>query len=387
MIITIIIFIVVLGLLVFVHEFGHFVASKRAGLRVDEFGFGFPPRAVGIVTNFKAEKWRDKLEFFFGQPRPGKVPEGKTIYSLNWIPLGGFVKIYGEGGEGKGDRKSFASQKPGRRAFILFSGVLMNVLLAAFLISVGFFLGLPQEITPQNEAYSSDVKIQIIDVAAGSPAQKAGLKRGDAILGISEKTSGDSLIPSKIEEVREFVKNHLGRELDLEIIRANEVLKLAALAREDYPPGEGPMGIAMARTGTISFPWYRSVWEGVKLTVYLLGQIIFAFYFVIKNLVASGQVVGELAGPVGIFIFTGEAARLGFIYLLQFTALISLNLAVINAFPFPALDGGRALFVLIEKMKGSPVNRKIEQWIHNIGFALLLALILLITIRDVGRFF
>lgn len=387
MIITIIIFIVVLGLLVFVHEFGHFVTSKKAGLRVDEFGFGFPPRLLGIITNFKAEKWRDKLEFFFGQPQPEKIPEGKTIYSLNWIPLGGFVKIYGEGGEGRGDERSFASQKPGRRALILLSGVTMNVILAAFLISIGFFLGLPQEITPQNEAYSRDIKIQIIDVASGSPAQKAGIKIGDVILGISEKTSGDSLVPSKIEEIREFAKNHLGRELNLEILRGKEVLKLAALAREEYPQGEGPMGIAMAKTGVVSFPWYRSIWEGIKLTLYLLGQIISAFYFIIKNLIVTGEVVGGLAGPVGIFVFTGEAARLGFIYLLQFTALISLNLAVINAFPFPALDGGRLLFILIEKIKGSPVNQKIENWIHNVGFALLLALIALITFRDIGRFF
>lgn len=387
MITTIIIFIVILGLLVFVHEFGHFVTSKRAGLRVDEFGFGFPPRAIGIVTHFKAKKWRNKLEFFFGQPPAGKIPECKTIYSLNWIPLGGFVKIYGEGGEGRQDPKSFASQNPGRRAFILFSGVTMNVILAAFLISLGFFLGLPQEITPQNEAYGRDAKIQIIDVAADSPAQKAGLKIGDAILGISESASGDSSAPLKIKEVQEFVKNHLGSDLNFKILRGKEVLYLSAAAREDYPADQGPVGIAMAITGIVSFPWYRSIWEGVSLTVYLLGQIILAFYSVIKHLVISGKVIGGLAGPVGIFIFTGEAARLGFIYLLQFTALISLNLAVINAFPFPALDGGRALFILIEKLKGSPVNQKVEQWIHNIGFALLLALIALITFRDIGRFF
>lgn len=387
MIITIIIFIIVLGLLIFVHEFGHFVTAKRAGLRVDEFGFGFPPRAVGVITHPKAEKWRDKLDFFFGQPPAGKDLENKTIYSLNWIPLGGFVKIYGEGGEGREDKRSFAGQKPGCRALILFSGVTMNVVLAAFLISVGFFLGLPQEITPQNEVYSRDAKIQIIDVAAGSPAQKTGLKIGDSILGISESGSGQSLAPLKIEEVQNFTKNHLGGTLDVEILRGKEILKLPVFAREDYPQGEGPMGIAMARTGIVSFPWHRSIWEGVSLTVYLLGQIILAFYFIIKNLVISGEVAGGLAGPVGIFIFTGEAARLGFIYLLQFTALISLNLAVINALPFPALDGGRALFVFIEKIKGSPVNQKIEQWIHNIGFALLLALIALITFRDIGRFF
>lgn len=387
MILTIIIFIIVLGLLIFVHEFGHFITAKRAGLRVDEFGFGFPPRAIGVIIDLKVEKWRDKFKFFFGQSSAGEIPEGKTIYSLNWIPLGGFVKIYGEGGEGREDEKSFASQKPWRRALILISGVTMNVILAAILISVGFFIGLPQEITSQNETYARNVKIQIINVATDSPAKEAGLKIGDAILKISESESGKVLVPARVEEVQEFVKSFLGRILELEISRGKEVLKFFVLARENYPQDQGAMGIAMAKTGIVSFSLPRSVWEGAGLTIHLLGQIIYAFYFIIKNLIVSGQVVGGLAGPVGIFVFTGEAARLGFVYLLQFTALISLNLAVINAFPFPALDGGRLLFVLIEKIKGSPVNQKIEKWIHNIGFALLLALIILITFMDIGRFF
>ncbi|MDP1629641.1 MAG: site-2 protease family protein, partial [bacterium] len=252
----------------FVHEIGHLVTAKKAGLRVDEFGFGFPPRLFGIRRlaggkDGAAKTWR----LIWGQPKKEAENNFGTIYSVNWIPLGGFVKIYGQDGEGGEDKKSFAAQKPGRRVLILLAGVTMNVILAAFLFCVGFFIGLPQEITAGNEARARDIKIQIIDVAADSPAKLAGLKLGDSMLKISESKGGESLVPAKIEDVQNFTQKYLGSVLNLEVRRGAEIVRLEVLARENYPQNQAPMGIALARTGIVSFPWYQNIWEGIKTTV------------------------------------------------------------------------------------------------------------------------
>lgn len=356
MFLTIIVFILILGLLVFVHELGHFVAARKNGVKVEEFGFGFPPRIFG-------------------------VKRGETIYSLNWIPLGGFVKIKGEDGENREDEDSFSHKKIWRRAIILAAGVFMNFVLAAVLLSVGFMIGLPQVINGENGyAKISDAKVQVVQILENTPAADAGLHPGDAILEIDGQKLEDvevmqTYLAGKIDMPVRFILERDGQKIEKEISPTFLI-----------ETGRGGIGVGLIKTGIVSYPWYLSLWKGAESAVLFTGEVAIAFYELIKNLIVTQKVSVDLSGPVGIAVLTGQVARMGIIYLLQFTALLSINLAVINFLPFPALDGGRILFLIIEKIRRKPVSQKIENLVHNIGFSLLMLLILLVTYRDVIKF-
>ena len=358
MLTTIIVFILILGLLIFVHEFGHFIVAKRAGVKVEEFGFGFPPRIFGIK-------------------------KGETIYSLNFLPIGGFVKIHGEEGKptdkqspkDSDKRRAFYNKPIGIRAIILIAGVTMNLLLAAFLLSLGYWLGLPAMVDDQTTNLEG-VRIQITQVVFDSPASQAGIKMGDIITQFN-----------KVADMQKFVDEHKGQEITLTIQRGDEVLEKTLVPRVNHPENEGPLGIALARTAIVSYPWYRALIMGITSTVNLTWLIIVALGGLLWQLMMTGRLAIEIAGPVGIFNLTGQAAQLGFIYLLQLTALISINLAIINILPFPALDGGRLLFLAIEKIKGSPVSQKVERIAHTAGFAILILLMIAVTWRDIVRIF
>ncbi|MBI2446509.1 MAG: RIP metalloprotease RseP [Parcubacteria group bacterium] len=345
--ITILVFILILGILVLVHEFGHFIVAKKSGLTVEEFGFGFPPRIFS---------WKS----------------GETIYSINLLPLGGFVKILGEDGSETNNSKSFSSKSIVIRSLITAAGVMMNFALGAMLLIIGFYIGLPQVVSEENETLAKNVQIQIIAINHNSPAEKAGLKLGDSIENFSE-----------ILIFQDFISKNKGQEINLKIKRGQGNLEIKTVPRVSPPEGEGALGIALAKTGLVSYPWYQSVWLGIKSSFIITWEIIKGFFGLIKNLLVSGKVPQEVAGPVGIAVLAGQATALGFVYLLQLVALISLNLAVLNLIPFPALDGGRLLFLAIEKIKGSKVNPKIENAIHSVGIVLLLVLVALITYRDI----
>lgn len=362
MLLTIIVFILILGLLVFVHEFGHFITAKRAGARVEEFGFGFPPRIFG-------------------------VKKGETIYSLNLIPLGGFVKIYGEEGQHRKDPRSFSSKKIRTRAGILVAGVSFNALLTIVLLFFGYLVGFPSLITDENRSNARDLKVQIIEVAVGSPADEAGLMAGDAILSL--KFGDSSIAVDNINGVQKFIDEHKGKNIAITAQREGKEFDVSLTPRLNPPQGEGEIGIAMAETGIISLPWHKSLWRATDSTVYFARFIAFTIFKLIKDLVISGgsEILAGISGPVGIAAMTGQAARLGFIYVLQLAAVLSITLAVINVLPFPALDGGRLLFLGIEKIKGKPINQKIEKMIHSIGFFALIFLMILVTVRDIERLF
>lgn len=356
MIITLLVFVFILGLLVFVHELGHFVAARKNGVKVEEFGFGFPPRMFG-------------------------VKRGETIYSINWIPLGGFVKIKGEAGENKEDTDSFANKKIWQRSLILASGVLMNFILAAVLLSVGFMVGLPQVIDGEDGyARIRDAKIQIIQVLDGTPAKDAELQPGDTLLSID----GQSI--EKVEQMQDYVAGKI--EVPVKMVFERDGSQIEKEITPVFLPetGRGGIGVGLLKSGIVSYPWYLALWKGAAATVTFTGEVIVAFYELIKNLIITQKVSVDLSGPVGIAVLTGQVARMGFIYLLQFTAMLSVNLAVINFLPFPALDGGRIIFLVIEKIRRRPVSQKIENLVHNIGFAMLMVLILLVTYRDIARF-
>lgn len=354
MILTIIIFILILGLLIFVHEFGHFIVAKRKGLKVLEFGFGFPPRLFGIKR-------------------------GETTYLINLIPIGGFVKILGEEGEAESDPKSFSSKPVRVRALILVAGVLMNFLLAMVLLSVGFKIGLPQVVDSVNGKVH-DEKIQIAFISKDSPAEKVGLSLGDEIIAID----GEKF--EKVELMQDKIKEKSGKEIKIEIKRGANILEKKITPRENPPEGEGALGVGLVKTGIVSYPIFQAIAKGVSTTFSIMAAIFIAFYEIIKNLIIGKPVTAELAGPVGIAVMTGQAARMGFVYILQFTAILSINLGIINILPFPALDGGRILFLVIEKIRGKKVSQKVENLIHTIGFAFLILLMILVTFRDIFRF-
>lgn len=373
---TVIIFILILGLLVFVHELGHFLVARRNGVAAEEFGFGFPPRIFGL---YKDKNGKQRIVW------GAKEVESKdTIYSVNWIPLGGFVKIKGEDGEEKDDPRSFASKSVGARVRMLAAGVAMNFILAAILLSIGYFVGIPQAVEDKAGEKLKNEKIQIIEVIPGTPAEAMGIKVGDQVVG-AVGTNGRNIAFRTIEEIQNFIGENKGNQINLVIRRGNEELKLSGVPRVEYPANEGALGISLVKTAEVSYPWYKAIWRGVKSTVDLTVVVLFAFGNLLQKLVVGQPISLDVSGPVGIAMLTGQVVKLGFIYILQFTALLSVNLAIINILPIPALDGGRILFILVEKIKGSPVSQKFEQRAHNIGFALLITLMILVTARDVAR--
>ena len=331
---TAIIFIIVLSVIVFVHELGHFVMAKRAKMKVEEFGFGFPPRIFGKKV-------------------------GDTTYSINAIPFGGFVKIVGEDESEARTPGTFGAGSFFQKISVVVAGVAMNFLFAVVLLIIVNFIG-------------SEAKILITQIAPDSPAQQAGLRVGDEVVGFES-----------VEAVQTYIKEHVGTTMTLSLKRGD--IKL--IPRTNPPPGEGATGIALAQTDAIDYTWYESIWHGIQDAFVGFWTIIAGFGILIKNVATTGKSGGDLAGPIGIAVITGQAARLGFAYLLQFVAFISLNLAVINIIPFPALDGGRLLFIIIEKLKGSPLSKRVESTANTVGFALLPLLMFYITAKDVLKFF
>lgn len=366
MIITILIFLIVLSLLVFVHELGHFVVAKRSGMKVHEFGFGFPPRLFGVQR--VNGKWK-----FVGR----KDPEtDETVYSVNAIPLGGFVKIMGEDNDTAGDERSFVNKPFWPRFFTLSAGVIMNFILAGLLLAIGFMSGLPVAVNGLDEISSNakftDRSVAILDVQPDSMADKAGIEPSDIIISI------DGQQFETVEGVQEYVGSHHGQEIELKLRRVNEdqTVKATVPTEED-----GILGVGLALYGKLKFAPLPAIGQGYATAWNQLTNIATGLY----NLFAAGDGLQSLGGPVKIAQLTGQVADMGFIPLLQFSAFLSLNLALLNALPFPALDGGRILFLIIEKIRGKRNNAKIEQYANAIGFMVLLLLMLAITARDVSQ--
>lgn len=350
---TLFVFLITLSVLVLVHEFGHFWAAKKAGIKVEEFGFGYPPRL-----------WGKKI--------------GETIYSFNWIPFGGFVKLYGEElAEEKKGKKSFWSQSKKARAAVIVAGVLGNFLLAIVCFSIVYSaVGIP---------FKTD-QIKIVGIAQDSPAEKIGLKENDIILAVDDEPLSDlKHFVALVEEKRETqVKLLVKREKDN---NGNLVLFLAPRAKP--PEGEGPLGVIISNIEMKKYPFwqmpFRGAVEGVKEALGWGALIFSSLAKMLIDLIGRGVVPKDIAGPVGILQVTSGVARQGILTILQFIGVLSINLAVLNILPFPALDGGRLLFVFYEVVTRRKPKPLIEHWVNAVGMVVLLSLIVLVTINDVQR--
>lgn len=370
---TIIVFILMLSVLVFAHELGHFWVAKKCGLIPEEFGFGFPPRAIGYYKN-KEGKWKKVL----GNSQPADAAD--TIYSINWVPIGGFVKL-GEDDVVVEGENHFNNKPIWQRAVILVAGVTMNFILAAVLFAVGFMIGMPQSLVDLSpSAKISNQQIQVMEVIADTPAEKAGVKMGDLIVSI------DNTPMASLDQMERYVDENQGKQLNYEIKRKDEIIKKEITPELMDKTNKGGIGIAIIESGIVRYPFFIAIWEGIKTTGLMTWAILAALYDLLKGIFVGAGVGADLAGPVGIAVLTGQAARMGLAYILQFTAILSINLAIINALPFPALDGGRLLFLLIEKIKGSPVKKEVEGTIHYIGFILLMILVLVVTYSDLAKY-
>ena len=369
---TLIIFIIVLGVIVLFHEFGHFITAKKTGMGVYEFGFGFPPRAIGWYRDPQTKKWVSVGRKFEREKAPA------MIWSLNWLPIGGFVSIKGEEG-GDNSPDSFGAQKYWKKCLVTVAGVVMNVILAGILLGVGYLIGLPQVLDGVSDsAIISNQRLEIVQVIKNTPAEAMDIKQGDAILKI------DDVENPSLEFMQEYVNSHAGAEINLSLKRNGEILdkKITPMIYEDT--GKAGIGVGLAELGTVRYPWYQAFYYGLTATGYYLKAIVFTFGLLIYGLFTgtAGVMAEAVAGPVGIAVMTGEVARLGLAYLLQFTALLSLNLAVLNILPIPALDGGRLIFLTIGKIFGNERGLKYEQLAHTLGFLLLMALVVLVTFKD-----
>ena len=360
--VTIIVFLIILSVLVLVHETGHFLVAKLFGIKVEEFGFGFPPRAVG-------KKF------------------GETLYSLNWLPIGGFVKLYGEDEAGGGSVKlknprakvksqdidsAFYSKPVWQRAVVIVAGVVMNFLLAVVIISVLFSV--------VGVAMPGD-KVVIDTVAQNSPADKVGLKVNDIIVSVN----GIKVV--SLEQLQQYTDKHAGEKLTLKVqTSGSKSESLQITPRKIYPKDQGPMGVAISQNEIIQkYPWYQApfvgTWEALKETWLIVDGLV----MLILQIVTKGVVPQGVAGPVGIAELTGVVVNIGPAAVLSFVSLLSLNLAIVNILPIPALDGGRLLFILIEGIFGKKVDQELEGRAHLIGMIVLLGLIALITLHDLFR--
>lgn len=373
---TIIAFLIILSVLVLVHELGHFLVSRKFGAKAEEFGLGFPPRLIGFYKSISG-KW--KFTFWTKEVEDA----ADTIYSINLFPIGGFVKIQGEDGEKENDTSSFRHKKIWQRALILSAGVIMNFLLAFVIISGTFLLGSYQPIEglPEKGAIIRDSHLEVIGVSPDSPAAKADIKTGDRIISINEQEI------KSVQELQDYVSDKAGQNLTYKLKRGEEEINKQVIPVVLKETNRGGIGISPAQVGFIRYPWYLAFYEGIKTTALFFWLILTSLFDLVFRLFSGVNVSGEVAGIVGIAVVTGQAVSQGITYLFQLTAMLSLSLAVFNILPIPGLDGGRLLFLIIEKIKGRPVKAVTETIVHNIGIIFLLALMALVTFNDIKRLF
>lgn len=352
MLTSIAITVAVISVLILVHELGHFLAAKRAGLWVEEFGIGIPPRLFGKKI-------------------------GETTYSVNFFPFGGFVRLHGENAEVDitKPKRAFLNQSKKTRVSIVVAGVFMNFLLAIVAFAVVYsFSGIPQETE----------NVRVVEIAENSPAMSSGFLTGDIVrkVGDADATSNDEFIQALAEKENEEVTFFVQREGE------EGLLEIKSTPRSDPPEGEGALGVVISTVETYYPPiWERlikGVYYGFKEAIFWTTVVVTGFAQIIIGLF-RGEVPQEVAGPVGIVALTAHAASFGILALINFVGILSVNLMILNILPFPALDGGRLVFIVIESFIGKRVLPKVENIVHAVGMAILLLILLAITYKDIKQ--
>lgn len=358
MVLTIVVFLVMLTVLVLIHELGHFLVAKKFGIKVEEFGLGFPPKVFG-------KKF------------------GETLYTFNALPIGGFVKLYGEDEAGAGRvsknkkitkdlHRAFFARPIYQRILVVVAGVTMNFLLAVGIITYLFTTeGIP---LPGHT-------VTITEIAKNSPAEKAGLKKGDIIekFGNANITSTQLLI--------EETKKNSGKEVKISVKTTDSKIKNVVITpRKNFPKDQGAMGVAISQDVIFQkYPFPQSLYEGTKQALRDSWQVIVGFKTVVVEIVTRLTIPQGVAGPIGMAQLTGEFVRVGPNALLMLVYTLSLSLAVLNILPIPALDGGRLFFILIEAVTRKKVNAKYEAYAHLVGLAILLSFLALVSYKDIIR--
>lgn len=364
---TVLVFIGILIVLIVVHELGHFLAAKLFGVRVDEFGVGFPPKLWG-------KKW------------------GETEYTINLLPIGGFVRIFGEDehtipANSPDTGRSLAHKNHLIQAIVLLAGVTFNILFAFVVFTLGFMFGMPSAITEEEMSDARDVKLLITEVIPGSPAETAGLVPGDEIVGLVAEGGSyrAELTPSSVAL---FISEHPGEELTIAIARGGGESQATVVPKTGVitdAPERPAAGFVMTLAGIITLSPTEALQEGFAMTYSMLKAITIGLWDFIARAVRLDADFSYVSGPVGIVGSVGDAKALGTEYLVSLAAFISLNLAVINLLPFPALDGGRLLFVLIETITRRRIPSVITRILNLVGFCILIGLMVIVTFSDIGK--
>ncbi|MDH7476163.1 MAG: M50 family metallopeptidase [Microgenomates group bacterium] len=355
---TVVVFIFILAVLVLVHEFGHFIAAKKQGVLVEEFGFGYPPRIFGFQI-------------------------GETLYSLNLIPLGGFVKLYGEASEELANQKksvpknrAFINKKPWQKALIIVAGVLGNFLLGWLLIAYLFTQGVP-----------SPTKQVIVEaVQKNSPAARAGIIPKDII----EKI----IVEKKQYEIKSTAdlinlsKKFAGQSLTFQVLRDGQKKFFEIVPRKNPPAGQGPLGVVITNFVEKKYPWYQAPFYGLIEAFAITKQILVELLKTLFLFLTLQKPKTDLSGPIGVAYFTGQVIKFGKNAVLELIALLSLNLAVINIFlPFPLLDGGRLVLIIYEWITRKKVNKTLEKYLNIIGLAFLITIAILVSVNDIIKIY
>ncbi len=361
--------------LVVVHEFGHFIVARRNGVEVEEFGIGFPPTI-----------WRKHV----------KSPKGNYDFSINLLPLGGFVKLKGEHDSDKSPG-SFGASRMLAKVKIMLAGVGMNLLAAFILFTVLAAIGMPKlidnQFTVKSDTRVTKQEVLIAYVEPGSPADKAGLKQRDQILSVGLPNEPNGI--SSADDLPALTKRFAGKEIRILYVRSgqHEATNTTLRSEKDVNASQktnnpkGYLGIAPTE-----YTLQRSTWSAPIVAAGLIKQVTILTFkglgTVFSNLFRGNvsQATSQVAGPVGIFVLLKDGSLLGYNFILMIIAVISLTLALINALPIPALDGGRLFLTVVFRAVKRPLKQKTEEWVHGAGFVFLLILIVLITIVDIRRF-
>lgn len=385
---------IVIGILIFIHEFGHFIAAKKADIKVEEFAFGFGPKLIGFLATTKGFRINLPFDKSFTLKNIKAKKDAETEYKINIFPIGGYVKMLGEE-QSVNDPRSYSAKPIGKRFTVIVAGVVMNALLAAAIFYIVLFNQSFQATIPRLDVFNyhfigTEVteKVLISDVVPNSPAEESGLEAFDQVITMNGQEVHTN------SELAQIVDDNIGNNISVVVQKhdSSETATYEIFARPNPPEGEGSMGIGMFSVYDLNYaanPVYK-ILSGFSHSINLLGYSLASFVHLIQRSIATSDIApvsDNVTGIVGIYSYTNDIVQYGsFIDLLSLVGLLSISLAFMNILPLPALDGGHIFLLVIEKIRGKRLNPKLEEWYLRIGFFFLIFLMIVITVKDVRQF-